>query len=306
MSYAYSRDQVEQKLLQQGYSPEQASQMANMMGDVRTQDNNLVPNTAEGAGYLAAAPLANKIPGTGKLAKFGRFALPGVAGNLAGLGASAVTGNNFYEEASAPQLVADIGGQILGAGAGTKIGEGLTKALATKVAPRVLGAINPLAGLAGSVLAGYLAPKLFASDKEKVIDPDAGVSGGTLAALAAAGAIASPIGRPLRKLVTNTDSYKKVADWAKPGTDIASKYKQAFFTDPFNSSAVGKAYNDAALHNRAGILRNIDPDHIPDPDSFRGTLHNARMTLANTKAVAPALEQLGFELGNLHKKRKNQ
>jgi len=355
MSYAYTQRQVEENLLKQGYSPEQANQMAMMLGDVKSQDSNIMPNLLESSAYAgglyalknknaeyAAQQLAEKAAGKrglmagAKKIATGGFGVPLLAASAVSNLYPMLSGNNFYDKASASQLGADLAGQVAFGYAGEKIGTGIAKSLAARAAAGTAGraiggtlgsVAGPIGSVLGGVLGGYLIPKLFKNEDEKLLEPEKGVDGSTLAALAAAGAIASPLGRPVRALTKKglssaNEFMGRPVSWAGPEVEnsiknfgreagqIASNYKQAFLTDPLSRNTltrnVSKAYNDAALHNRVGIQRNIDLNHIPDPDSFRGTLYNARMTLANTKAVAPALEQLGLEMGNLYKKRKNQ
>ena len=164
MAIAYSHSDVYRSLLEQGYFPARAEAMASAIGDVEEQSSNIVPNLAETAGYMAAAPaVARMIPQANKLAGFGRFALPGMAGNLLGLGATAVTGNNFYDKASGEQLAADLGGQILGGMAGARLAKGLGQALQDRGVfdPKALGGKYIDTGIGKYLAKGVLTDELY-------------------------------------------------------------------------------------------------------------------------------------------------
>jgi hypothetical protein len=299
------------------------------MGNLEAQDSNLVPNIAEGATWAGGQYLANKhMPGGGKLKATGRFAIPMMAANIAGLGASGLTGNNFYEKASAEQLGVDLGSQIAGGMAGEKLASGIGKALAKRAAlagaGRVLGGTAGfLAGPAGSAvgsmlggtIASYLATKLFANEDEKMVEPGKGIDNSTVAALGAVGALASPLGKPVRKLAGKAGDYvfgpnggpstwlpPKANELAKQGMDHIKK-----FTDPLTQSDVvqdtANAYRTSRDKRHADNFAKRAADVMRGgTNKIDGTALNYQNTLSNFGAMGDSVENLGESLVNRYYK----
>lgn len=153
---SYTAEQIYDALIRQGYDEEAAKTMAQAIGSDRVteaqmrrgydaigakgahapsgqdgaQDSNLAPNLAEGAALAAGIPLAanywKSVPGQGAK-NFGRgamrFLAPAALGSAASLGTIALTGNNYYDRASDAQLIADLGGSVIGGMYGDKLGE---------------------------------------------------------------------------------------------------------------------------------------------------------------------------------------
>lgn len=401
MAIAYSYSDVYRSLLEQGYSPSRAEAMASAIGDVEEQSSNIVPNLAETAGYMAAAPaVARMIPQANKLAGFGRFALPGMAGNLAGLGVTALTGNNFYEKASGEQLAADLGGQIVGGMAGARLAKGLgqamqarkvfnpkalgekyvdtgigkylakgaltdqqykkilaattkkgltngvekkamqaasnsaarilgnvatnaaSKALAGRALGSALGSVVPGIGTAaGSIIGGYLLPKFFANEDEKMIDPDKGLSNSTVAGLGAAAALSSPMGTGARGLIKKGASKANewmgdpvgktansdVGQWASGVLDKASR-DMSQFTNPLTqhplvantrgSYALSRDIADRKVMDDVA-QRSQDPTSWLSYEPIAATNSAVRQTSNRFGAMGDAIEDFGYQLGNL-------
>lgn len=376
MSIQYSRDQVYDLLIKQGYAPERAATMSQMLGDIPEQDSNILPNIGEGtAAALALAAMGKAKPLAAdadmlakvgsKAAGIGRFAGAGLAGSLGYMGLSALTGNNYADQASMGQLAADAGagiggyvlGERLGKGAAAGLGDlantklrktalggatakGLAKVIGGRAAARLFGGtvgglLGPGGAILGSTLASYLAPKLFDSEAENMLEPDKGLDPGTMAALTAAGVVASPIGRPVRKLLgdnslTNwakgTDAAKwidtKAQPYVKQASDLRAKYldplgQMAMSQTPIRAARQGY---QGALKNKQQLLadqyaaknigvmgdtKNMGPfQEMIDPNSFKGTAYNAKEAWNRLSSLGDGAEDLGIALANMYKKRK--
>lgn len=161
MSTTYTAEQVYDSLIRQGYDEERARVMALAVsrqgrvdrdelrkglrsldikgaqlpsGDDGKLDSNFAPNLAEGLGYTAGGLAADRyVPSKNRAAYdprglprgLGRGALGMLPGALAGMGTAALTGTNYYDRASTPQLLADLGGSLAGAYAGDSLGSKL-------------------------------------------------------------------------------------------------------------------------------------------------------------------------------------
>ena len=213
----YTAEQVYDTLIRQGYDKETAESMAMAIGTKRVtnaqlnkgydalgveragtptgndgkQDSNFLPNLTEGAAFAAALSGLNKVmpnkagqPIRNKFRGVGRFALPGVAGALATNAIIAATDNNYYDRATTPQIVADLGGSD----AGSMLGDKLGTTAAAKIASSRLGSLaggrlgaaigaagGPIGILAGTALGtglGYLLPKLLPDGSKSVAEDD--------------------------------------------------------------------------------------------------------------------------------------
>lgn len=213
----YSSYQVEDSLKRQGIDPELAGRIAYAIGDQRLNDqdlrrvndatgipgatkprgddgsidSNLLPNLIQSAPMAVGSHYAAKYPGAmGKAAWMAGF----LGGNLA-----PVPGN-YYDRATMPQLIADMGGSFIGDAIGTKYGSALAGKLGTAGAAlekaaykggiqtagktvlgrlgaaglgRAIGAVggsflSPLGSIALGTLGGWLLPKLIPGGAKSV------------------------------------------------------------------------------------------------------------------------------------------
>ena len=262
MNRTYTQYQVADALVRQGYSPEQAESMAAAMGDMRAgpsqiragyravgapgadlptgrdgrMDSSFAPNLVDGLVFTGVSNamekkwptldekqlkakggwLGNKPRTVGKLAGIG------LASNLANLGYLGLSGNNFYDRASVPQVLADMGGNV----AGGFVGEAAMKAVAAKAATALAGraggaalgsALGPLGMIAGTTLGGWLLPKLIPGGSKEVAkdagrEPSGFAQYAPLAGLAAGGGLLySRRGRNmLGKLIKRKDTDNPV------------------------------------------------------------------------------------------------
>jgi hypothetical protein len=156
-----------------------------------------MPNLVDGITFAGAGHLLNKHLGKlepeqlkgrmlgNKSRAVGRFLGIGAAANLANLGYVGLSGNNFYDRASGPQMAADMGGNIAGSFAGEALGrkamEAVAKRTAGAAAAKAGGAIvgrglGAAAGsflpgvgtLVGATLGGWLLPKLIPGGSKEV------------------------------------------------------------------------------------------------------------------------------------------
>lgn len=256
-------------LQRQGYSEEQAESMAAAMGDMRAgpsqvragyravgapdadlpigrdgrMDSSFAPNLVDGLVFAGVSnamerkwPTLNEeqLKAKGgwlgnKPRTVGKIAGIGLASNLANLGYLGLSGNNFYDRASVPQVLADMGGNIAGGMAGEALGrkamEAIAKraagATAAKVGGAVVGrglgatlgsALGPLGMIAGTTLGGWLLPKLIPGGSKEVAkdtgrEPSDFAQYAPLAGLAAGGGLLySTRGRKmLGKLIKRKD-----------------------------------------------------------------------------------------------------
>ena len=239
MSTTYTQFQVADSLVRQGYSQEQADSIASAMGDMRATpnqvrsgyrsvgadnadlpmgrdgrvDSTFMPNLVDGITFAGVGHLVNKNKYTKNLPEAvaakrtlgnvpraaARFGTIGLASNLANLGYVGLSGNNFYDRASGPQMLADMGGNI----AGGMAGEAAMKAVAAKAATALAGrGIGAAAGsflpgvgtLVGATLGGWLLPKLIPGGSQEVAkdtgkDPSDFAQYAPLASVAAGGGL---------------------------------------------------------------------------------------------------------------------
>lgn len=321
----YSQQQVFDSLLKQGYPEERAKFLAESIGDIAKQDSNIMPNTIEGGAYLAANELANKyLPKTGRMAGAGKFMLPLMAANLAGVGYNKVSGNNFYDDASLSQIGGDVLGQFAGGAAASKLMSGASKALAKRAgstaAGRLTGSalgsfLGPMGTLAGSVIGGYLVPKLFSSESDKLVDPKAGIDSSTVAALGAAATLASPLGRPARKLISENvgkanEFLGRPATWLGPKpVEYAEEgmEKMRRFMDPLTQNPVIKDTTDAYRRTRdrgyaGNYAKRVARVMRGEPIKSEGMDLNYQDTLTNLQALGSGVEGLGESLVNQYYK----
>jgi hypothetical protein len=212
MNRTYTQFQVMDALTRQGYSPEQAESMAAAMGDMRVGpsqvragyravgapdadlpmgrdgrvDSTFMPNLADGLVFAGASNLMERkwptlegedLKNKGWLGNkprtVGKIAGIGLASNLANLGYMGLSGNNFYDRASGPQMAADLGGNIAGGMAGEAAMKAIAKkaslALAGRAGGAALGsALGPIGMIAGTTLGGWLLPKLIPGGSKEV------------------------------------------------------------------------------------------------------------------------------------------
>lgn len=221
MNRTYTQFQVMDALTRQGYSPEQAESMAAAMGDMRAGpsqvkagyravgapdadlpmgrdgrvDSTFMPNLVDGLVFAGVNNAMEKKWPTlndeqlkakggwlgNKPRTVGKIAGIGLASNLANIGYMGLSGNNFYDRASGPQMAADMGGNIAGTYAGEAAGNMLKNAAvravaargATALGARALGTIagaplGPIGSFVGATLGGWLLPKLIPGGSKEV------------------------------------------------------------------------------------------------------------------------------------------
>lgn len=266
----YTAYQIEDALRNQGIDSDLAEQVGWALGDARLDENqtgnlyeqlglrkgrmpqgeegktsgNLIPNLAENAVYA----IAGKHPILGM-----------IGGNLANFGASSLTGNNYNNRASWPQLIGDavvgMGGATIGGGIGRAIGGG---------AGSILG---PIGTLVGGTLGGYLGAKLFPDGSKSVAEDDGKDSGGwgRLAAMASV-PVGFKLGKHVAKRKMSPDAYEK---WFnpfgrvqyKPVADAVKTYRGETKENPSWWDHVVRAYSypgrveDSIYELGNGLLR---------------------------------------------------
>lgn len=237
----YSAYQIQDALRNQGIDPDLAEQVGWALGDARLNEEqtqglykqlglrggrmpegsegetsgNFMPNLAENS---AIAAIGHKFPKAGLLGM--------LAGNVANLGYSAASGNNYNERGSWPQLIGDAAGGIAGAAAGGGLGRGLGGA-----AGSLLG---PIGTLVGGTLGGYLGSKLFAPGSKSVEEDDGKDPGGwgTLAGMAALPLGAKYAKKGFRRMLKD-DAYNKFASpfHRAMNTDIGKTFSETYNKD---------------------------------------------------------------------------
>lgn len=221
----YTPWQVMDSLIRQGYSAQQANAMYNAMEGQRkspeqlnaaydaigvkgaalpsgtdgAQDSGLTPNLTEAVAATAAIPAAEKLMPNkadqgrrNKLRAVGRFGGVGLAANLATMGGIALSGNDFYDKATLPQLGADIGGSIAGGFAGEALARSLTKKYGGKTGRDL---INTPSGQAIVGAAKKPVAKALATGVGKTVAKSAiGRGAGLLAGRALGGTLGTALG----------------------------------------------------------------------------------------------------------------
>jgi hypothetical protein len=238
MSTTYTAEQVYDSLVRQGYDEERARVMAlavSRQGRVSREElrkglrsleikgaqlpsgedgkleSNFAPNLAEGLGYAAGGAAADKyLPSKGRssynprglprgLARSATGLLPGA---LAGMGATALTGTNYYDRASTPQLLADFGGSLAGAALGDRLGAAggakaqaaLNKGAANRMAAE---ATKKLGGKVTGKAAGGLLGRVGGAAAGRALGGVLGAAGGPAGSIA----LSTLLGYALPKLM---------------------------------------------------------------------------------------------------------
>lgn len=219
MAMAIGQSRVTPQQLNQGYNSLGIKDASLPSGTDGGQGSSFWPNLTEGIGITAASGLIKDKPKIevpkdaawtkkvgAELSNRGRgaarFIVPALGGNIGFLAGQALSGTNFYDRASTPQILADIGGSYGGAWAGEKLGEKVTKSLgkqavrkplekslgktaaklatkglASRLAGSALGRIagaslgtilGPAGSIVGGTLGGWLIPKLFDNESKSV------------------------------------------------------------------------------------------------------------------------------------------
>ena len=293
---AYTQDQVMAALKKQGYTTEEAEKMAKAIGPVDKQDSNIVPNIAEAVPFAAGSYYMNKwFPDKeGVKPFFGKGVLKtipgGILGSLAYTGASALTGNNYAEKASGGQMLGDITGGIAGGMLGETAGAAAGRALGG-----TLGLVGgPIGSIAGGVLGSWLVPKLFNNADENYLEPDKGLSTETKTALAGAGLLATPLGRPVRSLIG-----KAIPDQIKE--PVSSTVKG--IKDTIAETDIGKAYLEP-FAKRAANPEVRRPGPEDSPWGWNSLTNNMGDTVTHVKSINNTMEQLGKMAGEWVKKQR--
>ena len=210
---SYSAFQIEDALKAQGVDSELAQQIAWSLGDQRLDANqtkdlysrlgaqgarlpegqegkqggSFLTNLGEGVGGTLGALALKRAPILGAM----------MGGTLGSVGGEKLSGTNFYERATTPQVLADMGGSMLGGMAGSALGGGVGRALAGRAAGAVAGRVaggtlgsvlGPAGSIAGAALGGWLLPKLLPDGSKSVVEDD-GESGGGWGILGTAAAV---------------------------------------------------------------------------------------------------------------------
>lgn len=296
---AYTQDQVSMALQKQGYSSEEANRMAKAIGPVEAQDSNILPNLAEASAFTGASSLIdhNMPKEAGKVLRGLGWAGKMIPGGLAYQGMSMLTGNNYGEKSSLGQVAGDLGGGLVGAGLGEAFGKSLGTAISGRAAGAMLGgAAGPVGSIIGGVLGSWLAPKLFSNADEAYLEPNKGISGGTGTALAAAGLLATPLGRPLRKAIVSplkdNATYKDLSKLLSDTKDSVAKVlpdRVRNYADAYNKPFVERANIRTAENKKV------------QGDSWWPSDHWANLgeTTTHLSGLNGIAEQLGTDLGGL-------
>lgn len=142
-------------------------------GEEGKQGGSFITNLGEGVGGTLGALALKRAP----------IAAGFLGSQLGSIEGQELSGTNFYDRATTPQVIVDMGGSLLGGMAGQALGGGAGRAIGGTLG----SALGPVGSIAGAALGGWLLPKLLPNGSKSVVEDDGESGGGwgTLGAVAA-------------------------------------------------------------------------------------------------------------------------
>lgn len=265
------------------------------------QDSMIVPELGATIPMALIGPAIDKISNVGanpsRLYKFLKFGTQNLGSALGMNAMIALTGNNYWDKASLPQVGAVMAGNMIGGHVGEALARGAARALAARAGGALAGAtagsvIPGIGTVTGALLGGWLLPKFFdnAVERREKGDTTLGTAS-ALGATAAAAAALTPYGRPLRRLIANTEVAKSIA-----GSPMAESIRrgQARVRDLVldKGGPLGEAYRQYRTDTMP-VVANAR-QYITDPNSKFKFGEAWEDTKARASAINQFLDNLGY------------